>query len=266
MPILIKSRIMKPILNFSLLLLLMLFSSFQPGERVDYYQLRFYWFDNKEQEAMLDHYFEYALLPALHRAGIERVGVFKPVEGKNEEQQFMVLFIPMRSLDEFEQLPRILSSDDTYQEDGLNYIRAEHDQPPYRRIETILLRAFSGSPQLGEPVKEGVKGDRIYELRSYESATELLHERKVEMFNQGEIALFLKLGFNPLFFGDVLSSSHMPHLMYMTTFADAHAQEEHWNAFRDDPDWLAMKDLEKYLNTVSHITSYLLHPLPYSDL
>jgi len=178
----------------------------------------------------------------------------------------MVLFIPLHSLDEIEQLPEQLATDKKYQEAGLGYIRAEHDQPPYQRIESILLRAFTGFPQLGEPVSEGEKSERVYELRSYESATDLLHERKVEMFNQGESDLFVRLGFHPLFFGDVISSSHMPHLMYMTTFKDELAQADLWNTFGTHPDWVAMKDLERYLNTVSKITRYILYPASYSDL
>jgi len=54
--------------------------------------------------------------------------------------------------------------------------------------------------------------------------------------------------------------------MYMTTFKDESSQEEHWNAFVEHPEWIAMKDLEQYQNTVSQITQYLLYPAEYSDL
>jgi hypothetical protein len=194
------------------------------------------------------------------------VGVFKPIEGKNEGKKFIVVFIPFGSLQEFEELPRLLDNDKTYQESGSDYIGAAYDHPCYERIESILLRAMSCLPQPGMPVDEGSKSNRVYELRSYEAATELLYQRKVEMFNQGEGDLFIRLGFNPLFFGEVLSSSHMPHVMYMTTFSDEKSQEAHWAAFREHPDWLAMKDLERYQNTVSTITRYLLYPTDYSDL
>ncbi len=248
-------------------LMLLLFISVKgiAGER-DYYQLKIYRIENDAQEEKLDQFLKDAYLPALHRAGIEKVGVFKPIEGKNEGKAFVMVFIPFASLEEFEKLPQRLLNDRTYQESGSQYIMAAHDQPFYERIETILLRAFSASPRLGTPVKEGSKSERVYELRSYEAATERLYERKVEMFNQGESALFARLGFNPLFFAEVLSSSRMPHLMYMTTFSDEKSQEERWNAFREHPDWLAMKDLERYRNTVSVITRYLLYPAEYSDL
>jgi hypothetical protein len=110
------------------------------------------------------------------------------------------------------------------------------------------------------------KSERVYELRSYEAATEMLYERKVEMFNKGESELFQKLGFQPVFFGEVLSSAHMPHLMYMTTFSDTTSQKEHWDAFRVHPEWEEMKEIEYYNNTVSKNTKYLLYPTSYSDI
>lgn len=116
------------------------------------------------------------------------------------------------------------------------------------------------TPELTSP-----RSERVYELRSYEGATEKLYNLKVEMFNEGESALFQELGFNPVFFGEVLSSAHMPHLMYMTTHADTTAQQKNWDVFRSHPDWQVMKELDRYQNTVSGITKYLLYPTEYSD-
>jgi len=257
---------MKRLLKLTLpLFLLFIAAACNAGDR-DYYQLTIYWIENDQQEAMLDSYLRDAYIPALHRSGIGKVGVFKPIEGKNEGKRFVMTFIPLASFQQFEEMPSWLVEDDTYREAGSKYIHAAHDQPYYKRIETILMRAFSATPKMGTPVNEGSKSDRVYELRSYEAATEFLYERKVEMFDQGESELFIKLGFNPLFFAEVLSSSSMPHLMYMTTFADEKSQEELWNAFREHPDWLGMKDLERYRNTVSTINRYLLYPAEYSDL
>lgn len=257
---------MKKILTLTLLLTIMLLSSFAQGNDRSYYQLKFYWIENDAQMDRLDQFFEQAYLPALHRAGIDQVGVFKPIEGKNEKENFVLVYIPFGSLQEFEALTSTLNMDKQFQKAGNDYLDAAHDNAPYTRIESILLRAFSSFPQPGEPVQEGPKKDRVYELRSYQSATERLHERKVEMFNSGESALFVKLDFHPVFFGEVLSSAYMPHLMYMTTFKNESSQEAHWNTFGEHPDWIAMRDMERYQNTVSHIDRYLLYPAEYSDL
>ncbi len=257
---------MKQTLIPAMLMLLLSISAFGQGENRNFYQIKVFRYQEDHQRERLEKYFEKAYLPALHRAGIEKVGVFKPIEGKNEETRYVMVFIPLESMDQFLAMDQLLAADGIYLEAGKDYLDAAHDQPPYTRIESTLLRAFSGFPKLGEPVQEGARKNRVYELRSYQASTEKLYERKVEMFNEGESDLFVRLGFQPLFFGEVLSSTHMPHLMYMTTFENEASQEEKWDAFRVHPDWIGMKDLERYLNTVSHIDRYLLYPAEYSDL
>lgn len=233
--------------------------------QMDYFQLKIYDFESTEQEALLDSYFQDALLPALHRSGINNVGVFKPIEGLNERENFMILLTPYRSLVQFEQLPADLMEDADYQQSAQAYIEAPHDSPPYTRIESMLLRSFSATPLMVLPELSTPRSERVYELRSYEAATEKLYQLKVEMFNEGESALFQELKFNPVFFCEVLSSAHMPHLIYMTAHADTTAQKANWEAFGSHPEWDRMKNLDRYQNTVSNITRYLLYPTAYSD-
>jgi hypothetical protein len=214
---------------------------------------------------MIDVYLENALLPALHKAGIEPVGVFKPRDTEMDVSGFTMLLIPFTSLSSFESLQSTLDKDEDYLEAAEDYLLAAHDNPPYDRMESILMKAFSATPNLVAPDLDSPRKDRVYELRSYQASTEHLYRRKVEMFDQGESALFIDLGFQPVFFGEVLSSHEMPHLIYMTVHADTTAQKANWDAFRVHPDWLEMKELERYKNTVSHIDKYLLYPVSYSD-
>ena len=231
----------------------------------DYFHLKIFSFESAEQEASLDTYFQDALLPALHRSGIKNVGVFKPIEGLNERKDFTMVLLPFQSLEQFEQLPGLLSQDAEYQQSAQAYIDAPHDKSPYTRIESMILRSFSATPVMVLPDLTNPRTERVYEFRSYEAATEKLYNLKVEMFNEGESALFQELKFNPVFFCEVLSSAHMPHLIYMTTHADTTAQKANWDAFVSHPEWDRMKNLDRYQNTVSSITKYLLYPTEYSD-
>ncbi|MFO8146284.1 MAG: NIPSNAP family protein [Gillisia sp.] len=257
---------MKKIAFLLLASVLLQFTACDNQETRDYYQLKKYRIENSEQESTMDQYLENAYLPALERAGIPQVGVFKPREVDEGEQNYIMVLIPFSSLEEFETLDRKLQQDEAYQKAGKEYIEAPHDAPPYERIESFLLRAFSATPQFSVPDHSTPPASRVYELRSYESATEQLYLRKVEMFNEGESALFEKLEFQPVFFGEVLSSAHMPHLMYMTTFSDTTSQQEHWDAFGNHPEWQEMKEIERYQNTVSNITKYLMYPTEYSGI
>ena len=249
-----------------LLALAAIFISCETVER-DIYQIKIYSLANSEQEIRMDNYLKNAFIPALNRAGIKNVGVFKPIEEEDLEVKYIYVFVPFQSVNQFEQLEDKINLDKKYLEDGTDYINASHDNPPYVRIESILLRAFTSMPKSGVPEHNSLPSERIYELRSYQAATEKLYHKKVEMFNSGgESKIFMDLGFQPIFFGEVISGSTMPNLMYLTTFEDKTSNETHWNAFRESPDWLLLKEDKQYDNTVSKIEKFLLHPTDYSQL
>ena len=116
------------------------------------------------------------------------------------------------------------------------------------------------------PKLTAAKNERVYELRSYESATEKIFANKVYMFNEGgEIDLFKRLNFNAVFYAEVIAGSHMPNLMYMTSFENKTDREAHWKNFVDSPEWKKLSTLPEYQNNVSHIDIMLLQPMEYSD-
>ena len=87
------------------------------------------------------------------------------------------------------------------------------------------------------------------------------------MFNEGgEVNLFNRLGFNAVFYGEVLAGSRMPNLMYMTSFEDKASRDEHWKAFGADPEWKKLSADPLYKNNVSKIDIAFLHPTDYSDI
>ena len=245
----------------------LLLTSCSPDSGRDIYQLKIYTISDAEQENRMDGYLENAYLPALGRAGIPHVGIFKPVKGSETYGSQIFVLIPFHSFEQMDALQELLYNDDQFLEDGKDYIDAAHDNPPFERQENTILKAFAGFPEFGIPEHNSPPSDQIYELRSYHGPTEKLYEAKVEMFNDaGEIQLFVDLGFQPVFFGEVISGPSMPNLMYMTTFSDTTSNKEHWKSFVQSPDWDVMKNIEKYKHTVSHIDRYFLHPTEYSGI
>jgi hypothetical protein len=233
----------------------------------DIYQIKIYSIKSEQQGQQLDTYLKDAYIPALHRTGIKNVGVFKPVEDAEMAGKKVYVLIPFESINQFEQLRALLNNDKKYLKEGADYSNAAFDNPPYVRIKSILLRAFSTMPEYGIPSHSTAPSEQIYELRSYQGATEKLYEKKLEMFNEGgESKIFKDLGFQPVFFGEVLSGSEIPNLMYMTSFKDSAAQGELWKAFGSSPQWDKLKSDEQYANTVSNIEKILLHPAEYSEL
>ena len=68
----------KPILQVLSAILIVLFFSNTASDAAlkrEYYEIKIYTISGPEQEAKVDQYLQQAYLPALHRAGIAKVGV-----------------------------------------------------------------------------------------------------------------------------------------------------------------------------------------------
>ena len=230
-----------------------------------YYQIKIYHYKTQAQEGRIERYLEQAYVQALHRAGIKNVGVFKPVKQDTADMRIYV-FTPFTSLDKLTGIDKKLQTDTKYLTDGEDYINADFKDAPYTRIETLILQAFPGMPSPAVPNLTGNKADRVYELRSYESATEKYNFNKVRMFNDGdEVGLFKRLGFNAVFYSEVIAGTHMPNLMYMTTFNNKQDRDAHWDTFGKDAYWKTLSAKAEYQNNVSHVDIVFLYPAAYSD-
>jgi hypothetical protein len=249
-----------------LLTVFLLISSLAWAQSDHYFQLKMYRVKDQQQAERLDHYFSTALVPALHRQGIHQVGVFRTLATDTGGIRFYTL-IPFSSLESLGEIQKRLDVDAAYQAAGKDYLDASWDNPPYVRIETMILDPFPAARKITKPSLSAAPTKRVYELRSYEGPTERYHASKLKMFNVGdEISLFNRLRFNGIFYGEVIAGSHMPNLMYMTSFNSMEDRDAHWKAFFADPAWLALKDNAEYQHNVSKSQSFFLHPTDYSDL
>jgi hypothetical protein len=252
----------------TLFFLLIGFSAFANPPKREFYDIKIYTVTSKEQESRVEQYLKDAYIPAMHRLGIKTIGVFKPVATDTVAfGKLIYVLTPIKNLDQLVDLPKKLNEDAAYLSAGKDYIDADYKNPPYARIETIVLRAFPEAPLLNLPKLTGAKSERIYELRSYEGQTEKIHQNKVKMFNDGgEVKLFTRLGFNAMFYGQVIAGSRMPNLMYITTFENKASRDEHWKAFGSSPEWTKLKADPQYQNNMLKNTSYFMAPAEYSDL
>jgi NIPSNAP len=237
-----------------------------PDGKREMYQLTVYHYATAAQETVLNHYFQQALVPALHRNGYKNIGVFRAITNDTAMNKTMYVYIPINNIAQHLHLADKLSKDCTYQDEAAPYLNAAYNSTAYTRMEVILLKAFSYAPKMTLPKLNAPKNERVYELRSYESATEKIFANKLHMFNEGgEINLFKQLGFNAVFYGEVIAGSHMPNLMYMTTFENQAEREAHWKRFGSAPEWKKLSALPQYQNNVSHIDITFLQPMAYSD-
>jgi hypothetical protein len=232
----------------------------------DIYVITVYHFKDAQQETVLDAYLQNALLPALHRKDKKSIGVFKPIANDTATDKIIYVIVAYNSLKEIMNIPQELTKDAAYKTAGQAYLTANYTTPPYSRMENIILTAFPLAPQLALPKLNSPKQDHIYELRSYESATEAYHISKVKMFNEGgELEIFKKINANAVFYGDVIAGCRMPNLMYLTSYENMADRDAHWKTFGDEPAWKQLNTIDEYKNTVSKADIILMHAASYSD-
>jgi len=234
----------------------------------EYYELRKYVLSGPDQERRIDEYLKNAYIPAAKKAGITQIGVFKPVSSDKENfGKLIFVLTPFKDLATFEKFPRVLEGNKEYQANAKDYLDAPYNNPPYQRIETTLSKAFVAFRKARKPKLSSPPAQRVYELRSYEGATEKISRNKIEMFNEaGEIEIFERLGFNAVFYSEVLIGKDRPNMIYMTAFEDMKSRDQHWDTFRSDSGWEKLRDDPRYQNNVSGRWTYLLFPTDYSDL
>jgi hypothetical protein len=235
-----------------------------PGKPREYYELRAYRLKKKSDQDLLDSFLAKAAIPALNRLGASPVGVFVEKEAKEEPTVFVL--IPYANLETYASVATRLSNDADYLKNGAEYLQVAKTNPAFQRIDSWLMLAFAGQPQINLPSYCKDKKPRMFELRTYESYSEVKAAKKVDMFNSGEIETMHEVGLAPVFYGQALIGPNLPHLTYMTSAENDEAHKQHWDAFGKHPVWTRLKNDLQYADTVSKITKWFLVPTAYSQI
>jgi hypothetical protein len=205
-----------------------------------------------------------AMVPAMNRAGVGKVGAFSVVYGENAPSLLLVL--THQTLDGMVTLRERLAADAAYAKAGAAILEAPLSDPPFIRAESTLLRTITAMPAVEPSAGAGTSASRIFELRTYESHSDRAALNKLQMFNAGEVPIFRKTGLTPVFFGETVLGAKMPSLNYMLTFADMAARDAAWSAFSKDPEWRTLSADPQYKENVSAISDIILRPTAYSQI
>lgn len=226
------------------------------------YELRVYSLKAEKQPA-LDRYLGQAFIPALKRYGIGPVGVF--AEQARAEQRKVYVLIVYPSPEHVATLSARLAADEEYRKASGDYLAAKANDPVYTRIESSLLSPIAGMPHLAKP---DTSKPRLLNLRIYESHNERANQKKIEMFNTGELAIFRRVGLTPVFFAESIVGAARPNLTYMLVFPDDAGRNAAWGRFRGDAEWQKLRAIPEYADKeiVSKITNLILTPTAYSEI
>lgn len=243
-----------------LLILSVLLFSFSAYSQ-EYYEIRTYQMKFRGNLNLLENYISKALIPALNKYGVSKVGVFKDL-GK-PEPAILVVTIPFANLTSYANYKEALEKDAAYQEASKPYFdQAGPEKPLYEKISTYLAKGFAGHPAFKLPV---TNPGRIYEWRTYEAYNEDALRRKVAMFNDDELKIFDRVGLHNVFFGEVLAGENTPCLSYMVAFENMAERDANWAKFSADPDWKRIVIDPRYVNSHSRTVRKFLEPTNYSQ-
>lgn len=236
----------------------------QPAVVREFYELRLYHLRQGPMLKRFDDYYREAALPAWSRAGVSAVGVFDLTIGPDQPTRYVLL--PFKSWEAMNLAREKFEADDAVLKS--EFASVPPTDPAYIRMESSLLRAFTGVPRLEIPPQVAAKKSRLFELRTYEAHSRKANQKKVEMFNTGEIEIFRRTGLQPVFFGEALVGAKLPSLTYMLVFDDMAARDKNWSVFGGDPEWKKLSTTPGYTNAeiLTNITSVFLRPMGYSQV
>lgn len=241
----------------------------------EYYELRSYRMKPGASRASLEGYLEKALIPALNQRGLKNVGVFteldikrEPVSSAPKPDTPVWVFIPYASLDAFVQVNAEINNEPAVLKAGADYLQTPKANAALDRIDSWLLIAFKGMPKMQVPeFSKNRTPTRVFEMRTYESHSEVKALNKVAMFDEGETEIMRDLGMSPVFFGQALVGKNLPHLTYFTSGPDLATHLGNWKKFGPDPRWSKLKVDPKYADNTSKTgPAWFLAPTSYSQL
>ena len=100
----------------------------------EYYELRIYKIFDYDKQVAAEAYLKDALVPALNRMGIERVGVFTNQADENDHSVFVLIQFPR--IEKFTAMNQELASDQEYQTAAASYFDRKKKDPVFERIES----------------------------------------------------------------------------------------------------------------------------------
>ncbi len=212
-------------------------------------------------------FFADAFIPALNRLSIGPVGAFSVYFGPDSPSYYLLM--PSSKLETLVTADLELAKDDVFMKAAAPFWMLPRPRRPIFASRVPYWRAFPGYPKVTPPASAATKGKRIYQLRQYQSPTNMDHVRKVEMFHHGEFDIFAKSGATGVFYADTLVGPNLPNLTYMLSFPDMASLEADWEKFLADPDWKKLTADPRFNldpPTVSNVTSLVLLPLACSQV
>jgi hypothetical protein len=229
------------------------------------FELRAYRLRADAAHDVLDNYLALALMPELNRRGVRAVGVF--TEPDAADGRAVWVLIPHSSMESMAAVnATIAAAPAVLAAASANLRTPTKANPAFTRVDSWLMLGMTGQPRLVLPALSRARQPRIFELRTYESYSELTALKKVEMLNTGEIAAMREMQLAPVFVGQAIAGRDLPHLATLLCSVDRATHEANCRAYERSPVCAKLAADPQYADTVSRVVSRFLVPTPYSQI
>ena len=153
-------------------------------QKKEIYEWRIYTVTGNSTE--LDNFFEKILIPAYNRQGV-KAGAFTPLKKEGNELRYLLFVYP--DIATWLKVKKTIWNDKTFRQAAQPYFETTAKKPLYSGFESFVCEAFDKIPQMRTPDKSRT----LFEFRLYQSPNEEANQRKINMFNVDEIAIFDKV-------------------------------------------------------------------------
>jgi hypothetical protein len=219
---------------------------------------------DEAQTKRVSGYIEMGLFPALTRGGAKPVAALANLIGPDGPYLFTI--VQYASLAAIQDALTKVAADPAHEKASQELSAGPGS--PFVTVESSVLHSLAVMPEPALPADAGTRPPRIFELRIYQNQSMTAQQKKAGMFNNGEIAVFQRLGMKPVFIGESVIGPRMPNITYMLSFDNLDGREKLWQHFGSDPAWkqLSAPPELKDPQIVANISNTILRPLPFSPL
>ena len=226
------------------------------------YEMRVYYApEGKLQE--LNARFRNHTLKLFEKHGMTNIGYWEPL-GDNPQRK-LVYFLAYPSREAREASWKAFMADPEWQK---AYKASEVNGKLVERVDSVFFQATDFSPE----IVADTQGDRVFELRTYTTTPGNLGALN-ERFRNHTVALFAKHGMTNVAYWTPMADQPGAEdtLLYILAHKSPEAAKASFDAFRQDPDWVAARaESEKKaggsLTTPDGVKSEFLEATDYSPI
>lgn len=245
---------MKKLLTLLLLSFSLITFAKKPDSR--YFELRIYYCHPGRLDALLNRFRNHTT-KIFEKHGMTNVGYWIP--NKNDQNAlYYIMAYPSQAARDSSW--KHFSADPEWKEVAK---KSEESGKIVARVTSIFMNATDFSPKIKKNIKSP---DRTFEMRTYTATPDKI-ENVLARFRNHTTKLFEKHGMTNIAYFRTFEKEGQSKLLYLLAHKSEEAGKASFDAFRNDPEWIKVRDeSEKNGKIVEKVESILMSPTDFSTI